>query len=148
MVGFAKFDPQAFLESEQRAATNASLARISKDAPSRATNPTTLAAFATLAASSSKNENQDVGESSANDHHNRRENRKPKSVPAKVAKVAKVEPFAAAEHDTSWGERQEERAAVSEYDGGAPRAWSEASARLDPTCPPCDIPPNTTLADF
>jgi hypothetical protein len=35
----------------------------------------------------------------------------------------------------------EERAAVIEHDGGAVRAWAEALARLDPACPPCEIPP-------
>jgi hypothetical protein len=40
-----------------------------------------------------------------------------------------------------WGEEEEERAAIAEYDGGAPWVWAEALARLDPACPPCDIPP-------
>jgi hypothetical protein len=40
-----------------------------------------------------------------------------------------------------WDEAEEERAAIAEYDGGAPRVWAEALARLDPACPPCDIPP-------
>ena len=31
-----------------------------------------------------------------------------------------------------WGSAQEERAAVIEYDGRAPRNWAEALARLDP----------------
>jgi hypothetical protein len=39
-----------------------------------------------------------------------------------------------------WGEPEEERAAVIEYDGGAPRAWAEALARLDPNKPPADVP--------
>jgi hypothetical protein len=40
-----------------------------------------------------------------------------------------------------WGDAAEERAAVVEYDGGAPRVWAEALARLDPAHPPCDVPP-------
>ena len=40
-----------------------------------------------------------------------------------------------------WGEEEEERAAIAEHDGGAPPAWAEALGRLDPVCPPCDIPP-------
>jgi hypothetical protein len=40
-----------------------------------------------------------------------------------------------------WGEPEEERAAVIEYDGGAPRAWAEALAWLDPTKPPRNITP-------
>ena len=34
----------------------------------------------------------------------------------------------------------EERAAIIECDGGAPRAWAEALARLDPNNPPADVP--------
>lgn len=39
-----------------------------------------------------------------------------------------------------WGEVEEERAAIAEYDGGAPRSWAEALARLDPARPPADVP--------
>jgi hypothetical protein len=35
---------------------------------------------------------------------------------------------------------QEERAAIAEYNGGAPRAWAEALAQLDPANPPVDVP--------
>jgi hypothetical protein len=35
----------------------------------------------------------------------------------------------------------EERAAIIEYDGGIPRSWAEALARLNPARPPCNIPP-------
>jgi hypothetical protein len=34
----------------------------------------------------------------------------------------------------------EERAAIVEFDGGAPRPWAEALARLDPANPPGDVP--------
>jgi hypothetical protein len=40
-----------------------------------------------------------------------------------------------------WDDAGEERAAIAEYDGGAPRVWAESLARLDPACPPCDVPP-------
>jgi hypothetical protein len=40
-----------------------------------------------------------------------------------------------------WDEAEEERAAIAEHDGGAPRVWVEALARLDPNRPPCDISP-------
>ncbi len=40
-----------------------------------------------------------------------------------------------------WDEAEQERAAIAEYDGGAPRVWAEALARLDPAHPPCDISP-------
>jgi hypothetical protein len=39
----------------------------------------------------------------------------------------------------------EDRAAIIEYDGGAPRAWAEALARLDPNNPPGDVPPRRWL---
>ncbi len=41
----------------------------------------------------------------------------------------------------TWTDAEEERAAIVEYDGGAPRTWAEALARLDPTKPPFDVPP-------
>jgi hypothetical protein len=42
----------------------------------------------------------------------------------------------------AWTDAAEERAAIAEHDGGAPRAWAEALARLDPANPPCDVPTN------
>jgi hypothetical protein len=39
-----------------------------------------------------------------------------------------------------WTDAEEERAAIVEYDGGAPCAWAEAMARLDPNRPPGDMP--------
>jgi len=39
-----------------------------------------------------------------------------------------------------WSEGEDERAAIIEHDGGAPRAWAEALARLDPAAPPAGIP--------
>jgi len=41
---------------------------------------------------------------------------------------------------TNWGELEEERAAIVEFDGGARRPWAEALARLDPANPPADVP--------
>ena len=43
-------------------------------------------------------------------------------------------------HNQPWRQTEEERAAIIEYDGGAPKRWAEALARLDPARPPCDIP--------
>jgi hypothetical protein len=40
---------------------------------------------------------------------------------------------------------EEERTAIAEYDGGAPQAWAEALARLDPNKPPGDVPPRCWL---
>jgi hypothetical protein len=45
----------------------------------------------------------------------------------------------------SWSHEYEERAAIVEFDGGVPRAWAEALARLDPTKPPNDVPPGRWL---
>jgi hypothetical protein len=42
--------------------------------------------------------------------------------------------------DDTWTDAEEERAAIVQYDGGAPRAWAEALARLDPANPPADVP--------
>jgi len=42
--------------------------------------------------------------------------------------------------EPTWGEAEEERAAIVEHDGCAPRAWAEALARLDPNNPPGDVP--------
>lgn len=40
-----------------------------------------------------------------------------------------------------WSDADEERAAIAEYEGGAPRVWAEALARLAPARPPGDVPP-------
>lgn len=55
--------------------------------------------------------------------------------------VAEVANVARAASLGGWGEAEEERAALVEFDGGAPRTWAEALARLDPTKPPVDLPP-------
>ncbi len=126
MAGFAKFDPRAFLEGEERTAAN---------------KHRTLAALATLAASPSKIENQDVGYlDSTADHHCNGKSLKHVPTPAKAAKVAKVEPPATASEDVPWGDTEETRSAIAEHDGRAPRAWAEALARLDPNKPPADVP--------
>ena len=41
---------------------------------------------------------------------------------------------------SAWGEAEEERAAIVEYDGNIPRTWAEGFARLDRTSPPADLP--------
>jgi hypothetical protein len=45
----------------------------------------------------------------------------------------------------AWTDAEEERAAIVQHDGGAPRAWAEALARLDPNKPPGDVPPRRWL---
>jgi len=52
-----------------------------------------------------------------------------------------TKPSVAGEHSTAnWTEAHEERAAVVEFDGGAPRAWAEGFARLDRARPPDEVP--------
>jgi hypothetical protein len=45
-----------------------------------------------------------------------------------------------ADADPGWTDADDERAAIVEYDGGAPWAWAEGFARLDPARPPDDVP--------
>jgi hypothetical protein len=45
----------------------------------------------------------------------------------------------------SWGECDEERAAIVQHDGHIPRAWAEGFARLHPNQPPANIPPRRWL---
>lgn len=44
------------------------------------------------------------------------------------------------ENAPSWGETEEERAAIVEHDGNIPRTWAEGFARLHPDRPPGDVP--------
>jgi hypothetical protein len=144
MPHFAKFDPHAFLERKKRASEHADVQQTPEDATPPASK--TLATLATLAASASQNEKLDFVRSSAAHHRHGEKSRKAGSTPAKVAKVAKVEPSVVASEEAPWGDAEEERAAIAEYDGGAPRVWAEALARLDPACPPpCEIPPTRWL---
>ena len=89
----------------------------------------------------------------------REERRETAAKPAKAAKAPEREPepsatlatlaaLAGGQTETqnfevppdTWTDAQEERAAIVEYDGGAPRTWAEALARLDPSKPPGDVP--------
>jgi hypothetical protein len=40
----------------------------------------------------------------------------------------------------AWTDIEEERAAMAEHDGGAPRRWAEGFAGLNPARPPADVP--------
>ena len=54
---------------------------------------------------------------------------------------ATAPPLPAAERAfATWGEAEEERAAIVEHDGSIPREWAEGFARLDPDRPPGDVP--------
>jgi hypothetical protein len=56
------------------------------------------------------------------------------------------ENLAPAPNDTdTWGDTEEERAAIVEHDGGIPRAWAEGFARLDPGKAPADVSPKEWL---
>jgi hypothetical protein len=105
---FTKFDPRAFLESEQRGGTPAKPAKVAKVEKAESEREATLASLATLAGGLPENHN----------------------------------PEPAAE---PWTDAHDERAAIIEHDGGAPRAWAEALARLDPSKPPADVPPRRWL---
>jgi hypothetical protein len=134
MAHFAKFDPKAFLESERRVADP-------RKTPKDPNRPKTLAGLATLAGLPSQIENQGAGDSDTTvDDHGRSKNQKLRPTPAKVAKVAKVDPLIAATEADPWDDVEEERAAVIEYDGCVPGVWAEALARLDPNKPPGDVP--------
>jgi hypothetical protein len=61
-------------------------------------------------------------------------------VERKVADVAIVATLTCQPTTSGWGDAEEERAAIAEHDGGGPRAWAEALARLDPNNPPDDVP--------
>jgi hypothetical protein len=67
-----------------------------------------------------------------------------KSVTALVSKPA-ARSGAVTPVPDAWSDAHGERAAAIEYDGGAPRAWAEALARLDPAKPPADVPPRRWL---
>ena len=134
---FTKFDPRAFPESEERREAAAKAAKPAKVFDGL---DPTLATLATLAAHGPQNENQDAGNSTTADYCRFGKYRKSEPTPAKVAKAAKVEPSDTTVELISWGEAQEERAAIVEHDGGAPRSWAEALARLDPARPPDDVP--------
>jgi hypothetical protein len=47
--------------------------------------------------------------------------------------------------DGTWGDDQQERAAIVEYDGNIPHVWAEGFARLAPEHPPGDVPPRRWL---
>jgi len=61
------------------------------------------------------------------------------SSPAEC-EVAGVAIVARGAPQTTWSDAQEECAAIIEYDGGAPPAWAEGFARLNPNKPPADVP--------
>jgi hypothetical protein len=54
------------------------------------------------------------------------------------------EPVPTPQPDT-WTDAQEVRAAIVEYEAGAPRAWAEGFAWLDPKRPPADVLPRRWL---
>jgi hypothetical protein len=60
--------------------------------------------------------------------------------PAETERDASSAESANSGDDGTWGDAQEERAAIVEYDGDIPRAWAEGFARLDPDRPPRFVP--------
>ena len=114
MAKFRFFDPWAVLDSAVPAATAAKLAKPAKPDKGR---PTTLATLATLAGSP------------AHPAYSRALTKPPTPQPTDGVLG-------------TWGEVEEECAAIVEYDGGIRREWAEGVARLDPDRPPADVPPN------
>jgi hypothetical protein len=64
------------------------------------------------------------------------------SVRAAATRFEPAMPPVAVRALATWGEAEEERAAIVEYDGGIPRAWAEGFALLDPVRPPAHVPPH------
>jgi hypothetical protein len=108
---FTKFDPLAFLEAEEYRATDAKVAKAANP-------PDRLARLATLAGSRPL---CDPAATVAGGRY---------SFPARSLSATLA----------AWGDAQEVRAAIVEFDGGAARNWSEAVARLDLGRPPGDVP--------
>jgi hypothetical protein len=57
-----------------------------------------------------------------------------------IEQIEQRREFVTAVQDDTWTDAEEERAAIIEYDGGAPRTWAEALAQLDPANSPADVP--------
>ncbi len=125
MAAFRRFDPYAVLAEDP-------------------TQPPTLAGLADLAEAPVQAENP--GESGTGESWDRGDTHAKAANPAKPAEIhgtgaeqTAVLPLAVAA--PSWGDAEEERVAIVEYDGGIPCAWAEGFARLDPGRPPADVPP-------
>ena len=137
MAHFAKFDPRAFLESQKDVAQNAGVDP--DDARhSRSLSPETLA---TLADRGPQHENTDVVQSSRLTIATSGKTANASCPLLKLLKLLKLSHPSRPTSKPRGARPKNERAAIAEYDGGAPRAWAEALARLDPAHPPCDIPP-------
>ena len=114
MAAFRFFDPWAALDNADAAAAAAKLASPAKPDIRR---PATLADLAALAGSPLE----------------QLSSRAPSKPPI---------PRPTDDALATWGEVEEERAAIVEYEGGIPREWAEGFARLDPERPPVEVPPH------
>jgi hypothetical protein len=114
MAAFRRFDPYAVLGENNR--DRATLAGLASLAGARAEIEIPAKAPA-IVDPCPTDQNQDRG-----------------GAPAKAANLAK--PASA----LSWGEAEQERAAIVEYDGNVLRVWAEGFARLHPDRPPADVP--------
>jgi hypothetical protein len=110
MPAFRFFDPWAALKSADEPTAPAKTAKAAKAEPAA---PESLARLAGLAAAPA-----DPAVSAA-----------PLAPPAPIARAP-----------ATWGQDEEERAAIVERDGLIPREWAEGFARLDPEQPPGDVP--------
>jgi len=114
---FRRFDPYAMLAEDLK-------------------QPQTLATLAALAGAVSGTENREDAPAIP-DFIPADQNQSRRGTAAKVAKPAKVAvPLAV----PSWGEAEEERAAIIEHEGKIPRSWVEGFAWLHPDHPPGDVP--------
>jgi hypothetical protein len=111
MPAFRFFDPWTGLENT---ITPAAPAKVANPAKVGATAQETLAALAGLSGSGADRTFSDA----------------PASEPSTTTPAAL----------SPWGEAEEERAAIVEYDSGIPRAWAEGFARLSGARPPADMP--------
>jgi hypothetical protein len=140
MIGFKKFDPRAFLE--QQKITSVCRGEFRRPDALGKSKTGTLASLAALADREPENAVDCLKPLPLIGRCNQQRNDgSGAQAPAKVAKAAQVSSSKYNLPSGLWGDHEAERAAIIEYDGGAPREWAEALARLDPAAPPGDVPP-------
>jgi hypothetical protein len=143
MIGFKKFDPRAFLEQQKVTSVFRGEFRTPEALGTSKTG--TLAFLAALADGQPENAVDCLKPLPLIGRRNQQRNDGSEAqAHAKLAKAAQVSSKYNLPAD-AWGDHEDERAAISEYDGGAPREWAEALARLDLSTPPSDVPPKRWL---
>ena len=144
MIGFKKFDPRAFLEEQKITFVCRGEFRTPDTLGKSKT--ATLASLAALADRELENAVDCLKPLPLIGRFNQQRNDGSEAqAPAKVAKTAQVSSSKYNLPSELWGDHEDERAAIIEYDGGAPREWAEALARLDVSTPLSDVPPKRWL---